>query len=297
MEWLNYHHLLYFWTVAREGSIARATKTLRLSPATISAQLKLLEGALDQTLFDRVGRKLVLTEAGQVVYRYADEIFSLGRELRETLAGRPAGRPLRLRVGVADAVPKLIAYRLLEPVLSVPEPVRLVCREATPEHLLAELMRHQLDVVLTDTPVTGASHLRAYNHPLGMCGVSFFASRALMKRHGKDFPSGLDGAPMLLPSETSTLRRALDQFFAAHRIRPNVIAEFDDSALMKVFGERGAGIFAGPSMIEDDIRARYGVVVIGRTNVIRERFYAVTVERKIKHPATAAITAAARVRE
>ncbi len=296
MEWLNYHHLLYFWTVAREGSIARATKVLRLAPATVSAQLKLLETSLEQPLFERVGRRLVLTEVGQVVYRYADEIFSLGRELRETLNGRPSGRPIRLRVGIADAVPKLIAHRLLEPVVSFSEPVHLVCKEATPEQLLDDLMRHELDIILTNTPVTGASRVRAYNHPLGTSGVSFFATRAIAKRHANGFPRSLDAAPMLLPTENTTLRRAIDQYFDAQRIRPELVAEFDDSALMKVFGERGSGIFPGPSVIADDICARYRVAVVGSTTAIRERFYAITVERKIKHPAAAAITEAARIR-
>lgn len=296
MEWLNYHHLLYFWTVAKEGSIAKASKTLRLAPATISGQIRMLEEALDQELFSRTGRSLVLTDTGQVVYRYAEDIFSLGRELRETLKGRPAGRPVKLRVGVADVIPKLIAHRLLQPALAMPEPVHLVVREARADQLLAELSLHELDVVITDTPVTGAARVRAFNHPLGETGITFFATPNLAKRYRTGFPKSLERAPLLLPTETSTLRRALDHFFDATGVRPQIVAEFDDSALLKVFGEHGAGLFAGPTMIEKEIGEQYGVVPIGRTDVIRERFYAVTVERKIKHPAAVAIAEAARLR-
>jgi LysR family transcriptional activator of nhaA len=294
MEWMNYHHLLYFWTVAREGSIAKACERLRLAQPTISGQLRSLEEALGEKLFVKAGRGLVLSDVGRLVYQYADEIFNLGRELQEVLRGSPQGRPLRLFVGVSDAIPKLIAYRVLQPVLAENEPVKIVCDEDSSERLLANLAEHRLDIVLSDAPVTSATPVKAYNHLLGTCGVTFFAAQQLTVRFRQKFPASLDGAPFLLPVQGSTLRRSIDQWMDSANIRPNVAGEFKDSALLKTFGAAGAGIFCAPTAIEKEIRTHYRVNVVGRTDSIKERFYAISIERKLKHPAVVAICNAAR---
>jgi LysR family transcriptional activator of nhaA len=294
LEWLNYHHLLYFWVVAREGSIARATRQLRLAQPTISGQIRTLEAQLGEKLFQRQGRRLVLTEVGRVAFRYADEIFGLGRELMDTVKGRPTGQPVRFSVGVADVVPKLIAHRLLEPALALPDRVRIVCLEDRTDRLLAELALHALDLVISDAPIGPHVNVRAFNHLLGECGVSFFATPKRAAPLRRRFPHSLDGAPMLVPSEGATLRRSLDQWLEAAGLRPRVVAEFDDSALLKAFAQAGHGVFAGASAIEGEICAQYGVRVVGRVDALRERFYAISVERKLKHPAVLAITEAAR---
>lgn len=294
MEWVNYHHLLYFWVVARHGSVTKASKELNLAQSTISGQIRTLEDALDEELFARSGRNIVLTEVGHVVYRYADEIFSLGREMMDTLKGRPTGKPLKLRVGIADVMPKLISHRLLEPVLEMEDDVQLICHEDKTERLLADLAIHGLDVVLADAPLGPGARVKAYNHLLGECGISFFATEELYEQHRRRFPASLDGAPMLLPTENTLLRRSLDQWFTRHDIRPNVVAEFEDSALLKVFGEYGRGVFPAPSIVEEEIKDTFGVRVVGRAEQIRERFYAITIERRIKHPAAIAISEFAR---
>jgi LysR family transcriptional activator of nhaA len=294
MEWLNYHHLLYFWAVAKERSIARACEKLRLAQPTISGQLRLLEESLGEKLFTKAGRGLALTDVGQVVYRYADEIFGLGRELQDVLKGRPRGRPLRLLVGVSDLVPKLIAYRILHPALEMSEPVQIVCDEDTPDRLLAALAEHRLDVVLSDAPITSMIPVKAFNHLLGSCGVTLFAAPQLASRYRKNFPAYLDGAPFLLPMEGSSLRRSMEQWFDSENIRPNLVGEFKDGALMKTFGQAGAGVFAAPSAIEKEIREHYRVVIVGKIDSIVERFYAISVERKLKHPAVVTISQAAR---
>ncbi len=294
MEWLNYHHLLYFWTVAKEGSITRACAKLRLAQPTISGQLRLLEEALGERLFTKAGRGLAMTDVGQVVYRYAEEIFGLGRELQDVLKGRPRGRPLRLLVGVSDMVPKLIAYRVLRPALEMSEPVQIVCDEGTPDELLAKLAEHRLDVVLSDTPITSMVPVKAFNHLLGTCGATLFAASRLAARYRKNFPSCLDAAPFLLPMEGSSLRRSLDQWFDSGNIRPRLVGEFKDGALMNTFGQAGVGIFAAPSAIEREVREHYRVVAIGRIDSVTERFYAISVERKLKHPAVVTISEAAR---
>ncbi|MCK6551778.1 transcriptional activator NhaR [Myxococcota bacterium] len=294
MEWLNYHHLLYFWTVAKEGSVARACEKLRLAQPTISGQLRMLEDALGEKLFERSGRRLVLTEMGRVVYRYADEIFSLGRELMDTVKGRPTGRPARLTVGITDAMPKLIVRRLLEPALQLGEPVRLQCVEDRPEHLLSKLALHEIDVVLADVPLGQGSGIRAYHHLLGECGITFFAAPKLARAHKKAFPQSLDGAPMLLPTDQAVLRRTLEGWFEANEVRPFVVAEIEDSALLKSFGQDGVGVFVAPSVIEDQVIRQYEVEVVGRTDEVRERYYAISVERKLKHPAVVAISESAR---
>lgn len=295
MEWLNYHHLLYFWFLAREGSLARAAGELRLAQSTVSKQIHQLEGVLGHALFARSGRRLALTESGRVVFRYADEIFGLGRELVATLRDRPAGRPLRVTVGVADVVPKLVAERVLAPALRSAEgAIRLVCREDKPDRLLAELALHELDVILTDAPASPHVSVRAFNHLLGESDVTFFAGAELAARYRRGFPRSLDGAPVLLPTENTALRRSLAQWFEARGVSPNVVGEFEDSALLKVFGLRGAGLFPAPSVIAREVAAQYRVKPIGRVPEVRERLYAVTVERRLKHPAVVAICDAAR---
>jgi len=294
MEWLNYHHLLYFWVVAKEGTIAAACKKLDLAQPTISAQLRVLEKSLGEKLFKRVGRNLALTETGQVVYGYADEIFSLGRDLMDTLKGRPTGSPLRFRVGVADVMPKLVAHVLLRPALKLSEPVRLICQESTQPDLLAKLAIHELDLILSDSPVSPGVHVRVFSHLLGECAVSIFGTKELADSHRRRFPASLDGAPFLLPASTTALRQSLEQWFDSQGIRPVIVGEFDDSALLKVFGQTGAGLFASPTVIEREVRRQYGVRVVGRLESVRERYYAISVERKVKHPAVIAIATAAR---
>jgi LysR family transcriptional activator of nhaA len=294
VERLNYHHLLYFWMVAREGTVGRAATLLRLAQPTLSSQIHALEGALKEKLFERAGRGLRLTEMGRLVFRYADEIFELGRELTESVRGQPSGRPLRLTVGVSDGMPKLVAYRLIEPALALPQPVRLVVHEQSTERLLAALALHELDVVLTDRLAPPGVSVRAFNHLLGACGTTLFAAPRLAAKYRRRFPRSLDGAPFLLPGETSSLRRALEQWFEKQRIRPRIVGEFDDSTLIKVFGQAGAGVFAAPSIIESSVRKQYGVAVVARLERVRERFYAVSAERRLKHPGVIAITESAR---
>jgi LysR family transcriptional activator of nhaA len=294
MDWINYHHLLYFYTIAREGSIAKACKQLHLTQPTISAQLRALEEYLGEQLFLRSGRSLVLTEIGRLVYRYAEEIFTLGRELTDTLKGRPSGRPMRFTVGIADAMPKLIAYRLLEPARRLEPPVHLVCREGKPPQLLAELVMHGLDLVLADLPAGPDTKVRAYNHLLGECDITIFGAPSLAERYRKKFPASLEGAPFLMPTPGSNLRRTLDQWFEEHAIRPRLAGQMEDSALLKVFGASAAGLFAAPCTIAKDIQRQYGVRPIGKLEGAKERYYAISVERKLKNPAVLAISGSAR---
>lgn len=294
MNWLNYHHLLYFWTVAREGSIARACTLLHLTQPTISGQLRTLEKATGAKLFERVGRNLVLTETGQVMYRYADEIFSLGRELQDTIKGRPHGRSLQLLVGATPTLPKTVVYRLLEPALHLPEPVQIVYDEGTPDYLLTQLAINALDVVLSDVPASPQVKVRAYNHLLGECSVSFMGTAKLATAFRSGFPRSLDGAPFLLPGENSVSRRSLEQWFEAEGIQPLVRGEFADSSVLKVFGSTGMGIFTIPTVVEEEVQRQYRVRLVGRVQSIRERFYAISTERRLKHPAVVAITNVAR---
>ncbi|MGE0452773.1 MAG: transcriptional activator NhaR [Vicinamibacteria bacterium] len=293
MEWLNYHHLRYFWAVAREGSVTRASEKLHISQPTVSAQIRELEEALGEKLFARAGRSLALTEVGRIVFRYADEIFGLGRELLDTVKGRPTGRPARLTVGLANVVPKLIAYRLLEPALRLPEPVLIECLEDRPERLLAELALHALDLVIADAPVGPGVKVRAYSHLLGETAIGVFGSPALLGAR-KAFPGCLEGAPFLLPGQATTLRRELDHWLDARKLRPRVVGEFDDTALLNVFGQAGRGLFAAPLAIEQEMRRQLGVRRLGVIPEIKERFYAISVERRLKHPAVLAISQAAR---
>lgn len=293
MDWLNYHHLLYFWTVAREGGVAAASKRLHLAQPTISSQLRQLEERLGVRLFDRSGRRLQLTEAGRVALRYADEIFGLGRELVDTLQHKPGG-PLRLVVGVTDTVHKMIAYRMIEPALRLPGGVRLECPEDKLERLLARLAGRELDLILSDSPVAQHHDVKAYNHPLGDSAISIFAAPALAARLRRGFPRSLDGAPFLLPAPAAPLRRELAKWFDRQEIRPDVAGEFDDSALLKVFGQAGAGVFAGPAVLEAEIAQRYDVQPLGRAEGLVERYFAISGERRIKHPGVVAISAGAR---
>jgi len=296
MDWINYHHLLYFWLVARKGSVVAASRELRLAEPTVSGQVKALERSLGEKLFQRVGRRLEMTDTGRLVFRYAEEIFSLGRELTDTLKGRPSGRPLHFRVGIADVLPKRIAHRLLEPALRLPEPIALVCFEDKPDRLLAGLSLHELDLVLSDSPAAPGASVRAFSHLLGECGVIVFGTARLAARYRRNFPRSLDGAPFLFPTDNTTLRRSLDQWFNSEGIRPRVAGQFQDSALLKAFGETGLGVFAAPSVTEAEVRQQHRVQAIGRLGSVRERFYAISVERRIRHPAVAAIIEAARVK-
>lgn len=291
---VNYKHLRYFWAVAREGGVARASERLNLTPQTISGQLGLLEEYLGVDLFTRVGRNLELTETGRLVLSYADEIFSLGGELEEVLHQLPQGRPQLFRVGVVDVLPKSIAHRILEPALRMPEPVRMICREASLDVLLAELTVHRLDLVLADRPIPATVSTRGFSHELGECAVSFFAVEKLEKKLTGNFPQNLDGAPLLLPSNGNQLRSGIDQWLDKNRIHPLVIAEFDDSALLKAFGQEGAGIFIAPSAIEKEVERRYEARAIGRVEEVRERFYAISVERRVTHPVIAMVMENAR---
>jgi LysR family transcriptional regulator, transcriptional activator of nhaA len=294
MDGLNYHHLFYFWTVVREGGISRAAEKLRLSQPTISSQIKLLEETLAERLFQRQGRTLVLTEVGRVVDRYATEIFTAGGELLETLKGRPSGRASRLAVGVANAVPKLVVYRLLQPAIDRDEPVQITCSEGDPEQLLAQLATHALDVVISDTPAAPHVRVRVFNHLLGESGTTFFAGKALAERLGRRFPRSLDGAPILLPTVNTSLRRTLEQWFETEGVRPVVVGEFEDPALLKTFGEGGRAVFPAPTAIESEVLRTHRAAVVGRTSAVRERYYAISVERRLRHAGVAAITSAAR---
>ncbi len=290
MDNLNYHHLRYFWAAAREGGITRAAEKLHVSQPSLSAQIRQLERSLGEPLFTRSGRTIALTEMGRIAFRYAEEIFGLGQELLDAFEGRPTGRPQRVAVGVANVVPKLIAYRLLEPALRLPEAIQLECLEDHPEGLLAELARHRLDVVLSDAPAPPTVRVQAFSHLLGECEVSVFGTKELAQAHRRGFPRSLDGAPMLLPSQNTSQRRALQHWFEREGIRPRVVAEFEDSALLKAFGEAGRGLFPAPSAIEREVCRHYGTTVVGRLPEIRERFYALTVQRRIRHPAVVAIS-------
>lgn len=296
MQWLNYHHLLYFWTVARTGGVTAASEELGLAQPTISAQLRSLEESLGQKLFDRVGRRLELTEAGRTVYRYANDIFSLGREMLETLDGGPADRRARLRVGVADVLPKMVVTRVLTPLLSGEEHVHLICFEGKPAELLARLSSHEIDLVLSDAPVGAEHNVRAFNHELGECGVSVFAPKNKARRYREGFPDSLSGAPFVMPTENTALRRMLDYWFAKRQIRPNVLAEFEDSALLKAFTQTTPALFAAPSVIKESIADLYGAVDIGSPEGIRERFFAISLERKVRNPAVVKLLEAAHER-
>lgn len=290
---LNYKQLHYFWTVAKAGGVARASERLHLTHQTISGQIAILEDSLGLRLFRRVGRRLELTETGQLALSYADQIFQVGGELEELLRSQPAGRPFLFRVGIADVVPKAIAYHLLAPATQLPEPIRMICREDKLDNLLAELAIHRLDMVLADSPLPAQTNVKGYSHRLGDCGVNFFATPALAATQGGGFPANLDGAPMLVPGEGTAMRGGLLRWFDTQGIRPRIVGEFDDSALMKAFGGGGAGVFPAPSVIAGEVVRQYQVVDLGGTDAVQEHFYAISAERRLRHPAVVAIREAA----
>ncbi len=292
---MNFKHLRYFWQVAKSGSIARASEQMHLTPQTLSGQIGLLEEDLGMALFHKSGRNLELTDAGRLALGYAEDIFTLGEELQESLRNYSAGgRPVEFRVGVADAVPKTIAHMLIEPATRLPEPVRILCREEKLTSLLAQLAAHRLDLVIADAPIPPSVSVRAYNHRLGQSEVSFFATPKLLGLLKGKFPACLDGAPMLFPGDGAAVRSRLDRWCEENQIDPRVTGEFDDSALMKTFGKRGAGVFIGPTVLETEIKAQYGVKVLGQTAQIWEEFFAISVERRVTHPCVVAITAGAK---
>jgi LysR family transcriptional activator of nhaA len=291
---LNYQHLLYFWSVVRTGSLARACEELALSAPTISAQLRTLEERLGEKLLTKSGRTLVPTEVGRLVYGYADEIFSLGRDLVDALEHRPTRRPLRLAVGIDDVVPKEIAHRFLEPALALKQPVRIVCREGTLERLVADLAVHEIDLVLSDAPITPSLHVRAYSHHLGTFEESWMATADLAKTLRRGFPQSLHGVPALLPTDDTAIRRALDQWFDRQGVRPVVRGEFEDYALMREFARAGHGFTPVPAILQEQFRREYGFAFVGRATGVDAQFFAISVERKIKHPAVAAIVEHAR---
>lgn len=294
MRHLNYNHLLYFWTVAREGSVAKAAESLNLTPQTISGQLKVLEDTIGEPLFQRVGRGLAITETGRVVEQYADEIFNLGSELTQRIKSKQPGAPTAFNVGIVNSIPKLIAYKILEPALKMDEPIKMVCIESDLDSLLGDLAVHKLDLVLSDRSVPTGLNVKAYSHELGSSGMSFFGSESLIEAYKGDFPQILDNAPVLLPLNDHVIRRSLDDWFETVGVSPNVIAEFDDSALLKAFGEGGRGFFPAPTAMTRQVEAMYHVKAIGEIKDVSERFFVISPERKLKHPAVVAITEAAR---
>jgi LysR family transcriptional regulator, transcriptional activator of nhaA len=290
---LNFKHLRYFWAVARSGSIARASGQLHVTPQSISGQLAELEGSLGVELFRRAGRGLELTEGGRRILGYADEIFGLELELIGAARGAGTRVAAPYRVGIADSVPKSLAWRVVEPALRLEIPVRLVCREGRLAALLADLAVHRLDIVIADRPMPTDLNVRAYDHRLGASDLTIFGAAALISGLTGDFPAMLDGAPFLMPGEGVAIRRGLERWFDAARIRPRIVGEFDDSALMKAFGQGGAGCFAAPSAMADYVCRHYGVQAIGRVEQVMEELYAITTERRLQHPATVAVSRAA----
>ena len=293
---MNYKHLHYFWAAAKAGGVVRAGAQLNTTPQTLSGQIKLLEERLGRKLFRKSGRRLELTDDGRVALRYADEIFTLGEELQAALR-QQRGAPtqvLEFRVGIEDAVAKSVAYRLLEPALQLAEPVRLICTEGRFDDLMSQLALHRMDLVIADEPLSNRLSVKAFNHALGSSAMSFFAAPALKARLRGAFPACLNGAPMLAPGATSSLRTQFEAWLTRHKLQPRVVGEFDDGALMGAFGRQGAGVFLSPSVVEEKTAAQYGVRVIGRSDEMREDFYAISVERRITHPGVVAITQAAR---
>ncbi|MHC8410465.1 transcriptional activator NhaR [Pseudomonas sp. Hz4] len=291
---LNYRQLHYFWVVAKTGSIVRACEQLNLTPQTISGQISLLEQTYGIELFRRVGRQLELTEAGRQTLPYAEQMFQLGGELELMLRAQPNEQQILFRVGVADVVPKSIVYRLIAPTMELSEPLRITCREDKLERLLADLAIQRLDLVISDSPMPSHLDIKGYSQKLGECGISFFATAELAARYGQDFPHSLHGAPLLIPGPETVVRSRLQRWFAEQQIQPRIVGEFDDSALMQAFGQSGSGIFIGPSVIADEVKRQYGVELIGQTDAVTESFYAISVERKVKHPGIVAITEGAR---
>ena len=294
MNWLNYHHLQYFWAVSQEGSVAKASEKLHVTPATISIQLRDLEKSLGVKLFRKAGRGLALTEMGTAVQSYANDIFATGQELMDMVNGRPVGGPMVLRVGIKDVMPKLVAYQLLAPTLRMSGDVRLLCYEGDITKLISDLAIHKLDVVLSDTPIDPTMKVRAYSHLLGESDVVLVGTKALAKKIKAGFPGSLDGSPVLLPMKNSVLRRSLDYWFEVNEVRPKIVGEFEDSAMLKIMGKAGVGIFPVANTICKEVEDMYGVEFIAAIPDVTEKFYALSVERKVKHPAVLAISEVAR---
>jgi len=291
---LNYKHLHYFWVVATEGSIARAADKLFITPQTISGQLSMLEERIGQPLFDRVGRRLRLTETGRLVLRYADDIFELGKELTDVLRGASLTGTSEFIVSAASALPKTIVHKILEPTQTLSQEVSIMCREGPVETILGELAVHEVDMVLTDTPLSSAFSIKAYNHYLGQSDLSFFATPALAAKLKEPFPACLNDAPILLPTKQNAIRQLFDKWCHDYNIYPVIRGQYDDSALMKAFGKAGFGVFFMPSIIEQEVKETFGLEVIGRLSEIKQKFYAISAERKVTHPAIAAICDTAR---
>ena len=290
MEWLNFHHLRYFWMVARKGGVRRAAEERHVSQPSISAQLRLLEESLGQKLFKRSGRHLVLTETGQLILNYADEIFSVGRELMSAVKQRPGKHPVRLNIGLTDAFPKLITQQILRAAFGFDHPVHIVCREGEIGPLLNQLQAHRLDIVLADEPAASSSTAKTFNHRLGESGITFCAVPALAQRLRRNFPKSLDGAPALLPTTNMGMRAALETWFDTHDVHPRLVGEFEDTALMEVCSVGGRGFTVVHSVIDRAALKHYGLRVIARVPECRSEFYAITAERRVKHPAAVAIT-------
>ena len=285
MSRLNYKHLYYFWVVAKEGSIAKASQILHLTPPTLSAQINTLEDMLEVKLFKKSGRQLVLTEIGKITHEYAESIFLLGMELENFISNDQHQRQIQFKVGITEVMPKLIVYRLLDPAFQLSKDIRIVCQEDKFESLLIDLAAHKLDLILADRQINPTLNIKAYNHLLGSCGITLFADKQLAAKLKTNFPSSLNHQPFLLPTLDTVLRRAIDQWFDEQHITPYIIGEFADSALLKVFGQEGKGIFCAPDVIEKEILKQYKVEVVGRTEAVKEQFFAITAERRIKHPA------------
>jgi LysR family transcriptional activator of nhaA len=291
---LNYRQLHYFWVVAKTGSIVRASEQLNLTAQTISGQISLLEDSFGTQLFKKVGRHLELTDTGRQALPYAEQMFQLGGELEALLRTQPKEQALLFRVGVADVVPKSIVYRLLAPTMELPEALRITCREDKLERLLADLAIQRLDLVISDRPMPAHLDIKGYSQKLGECGISFFAAPALRRQYVGEFPQCLEGAPLLIPGPESVIHSRLQRWFSDQRVQPRIVGEFDDSALMQAFGQSGSGIFIAPSVIAEEVSATLGAELIGQTDAVSESFYAISVERKVKHPGIVAITEGAR---
>jgi LysR family transcriptional regulator, transcriptional activator of nhaA len=294
VEFLNYHHLRYFWVVAKEGGLRKAAEKLHVSQPTISAQIAALEGVVGEKLFHRGGRALALTESGQHVFIYAEEIFSIGQDLLDSVKQRPTSRPLRLRLGVADALPKLVTYQIIKPIFGLPQPVQLSCWETKVSDMLDELTAYRLDLVLADEPTSSGVTTNVFNHFLGECGVTFCAEPRLAAKLRRGFPKSLNGAPALLPMSNSGLRRSLEKWFHAIGVRPRMVGEVEDPAFVNVLALQGLGFMTVPTLVAKETFTRFGFRAIGRTDDCKQQFYAIAPERKLTHPAVAAITSHAK---
>jgi LysR family transcriptional regulator, transcriptional activator of nhaA len=297
MQNLNYKHLHYFWVIAKSGGVAKAGEQLHVTPQSLSGQIRLLEANIGQPLWRRAGRKLELTDTGHLVFDYADRLFTVGEELKDALRDRPGAAATTFRVGVTGSVVKVVAYRLVAPALNLQPSPRLVCREGRFAELLALLSVHQLDLVISDRPMPSSMNVRGYNHLLMQGGMSFLAAPTLAKRLRKGFPHSLNDAPMILPGGDAAVRPKLLQWFDSHQLRPHILGDFDDTAVMKAFGQAGAGVFPMPTMVAKEICAQFHVAEVGRTNDVQHQVYAISGERRLTNPAVVAISDTARARQ